>query len=111
MEVTVYDSFKTVSGYPIPDAQIRFVATKRGIGLDNMVTPDIAKSDSYRLAQADLMKWVSTAPNISQGGVSFDILYSDRERLREMAEAIYGELGETATGDTKPKYGYKGSRL
>lgn len=108
--VTVRDSLKKINAYPIPDEQLRFVAIRREIDLDITVTPEMAKSDNYRLAQADLMKWVSTAPNISQGGASFDILYSDRERLREMAKTIYEELGEVEpTG--KVKFGYKGNRL
>jgi hypothetical protein len=109
---TIYDSLKTVSGYPIPHTEIEVVAIKRGVNLGDTLTSEVMKLDSYRLAQADLMKWVSTAPNISQGDVSFDILYSDRERLREQANAVYGEFGEGAGATTgKRKYGYMGNRF
>ena len=73
-------------------------------------TKEVRQSDNYRLARADLMLWVSTAPNVSQGGESFDILYSDRERLREQANAVLSEFGE-GTEAKKVKYGYRGNRL
>lgn len=108
---TIFDSLKSVNGYPFPRTEIEVVAIKRGITLSDEFTSKVAKSDSYRLAQADLWRWVSTAPNISQGDVSFDILYSDRERLREMANAVYNELGEAAGETGKVSFGYKGSKL
>ena len=107
---TIFDSLKAVSAYPIPRSVIEDIAEGRGLDSASEATAEVRKSDSYRLARADLMLWVSTAPNISQGNVSFDILYSDRERLREQANAVLSEFGE-GTATKKVKYGYRGDRL
>jgi hypothetical protein len=70
------------------------------------------ESEAYRLAKADLMVWVSFAPNVQENGVSFDLLFSDRTLLREKANRVYGELGDEAfTQEAKSKFGYVGSRL
>jgi len=109
---TILDSLKSINGYPVPLRTFEDVATMRSLDLATEVTSDILISANYRLAKADIMRWISFAPNVNQSGVSFDILYSDRERLREMANTIYGELGDEAyIGEKKVKFGYKGSRL
>jgi hypothetical protein len=109
---TILESLKNVSGYPVPVGVFEKVATKRGLTLSGEATEDVLASAGYRLAEADVMKWVSFAPNVHQADVSYDTLYSDRQQLRETANAIYGELGDAAyIPEGKTKFGYKGSRL
>jgi hypothetical protein len=109
---TVLESLKAVSGYPVPLRAFENAAVSRSLDLDAEATPEVLSSVNYRLAKADVLKWVSFAPNISQGGITYDMLYSDRQRLREWANAIYGELGDSEyIAETRIRFGYKGNRL
>jgi hypothetical protein len=109
---TILESLKSVSGYPVPHGTFADIAVRRDLPLDGEATRDVLKSAPYRLAKADIMRWVSFAPNISQEGISFDLLYSDREQLRAQANAVYGELGDDAyIPEKKAKFGYRGDRL
>jgi hypothetical protein len=109
---TILESLKSISGYPVPDTTISNVATERGLNLADEAAPVALTSPAYCLAKADVLRWVSFAPNVQQGGVSYDLTYSDREQLRKQANAIYGEFGDAAyTPEGKTKFGYKGSRL
>ncbi|MDR0385391.1 MAG: hypothetical protein LBH60_04880 [Prevotellaceae bacterium] len=109
---TVLESLKAVSGYPVPLRAFENAAVSRSLDLDAEATPEVLSSVNYRLAKADIMRWVSFAPNVSQGGTTYDMLYPDRQRLREEANAIYGELGDSEhTPETKTRFGYKSNRL
>jgi hypothetical protein len=109
---TILESLKSVSGYPVPDVTVSVATTRRGLDLTDEATPAMLATPAYRLASADIMRWVSFAPDVSQAGVSYDMLYSDREQMRKQANAIYGELGDEAyMPESKVKFGYKGNRL
>ena len=108
---TILESLKSISGYPVPGRTFADIGIKRGLILDDEATEDVLKSPSYRLAKADIMRWVSFAPNVRQADVQYDLLYSDRSELRKAANAIYGELGDEEYIPVKVKYGYKGDRL
>jgi hypothetical protein len=109
--MTVLESLKDISGFPVPDSTIESMAIKREINLSDTVTKTIIVSNNYRLVKADILLWVSFAPNINQEGISFDISDSDRESLRKMANAVYKELGDDAYIKENVGYGYKGDRL
>jgi hypothetical protein len=109
---TILESLKSISGYPVPLRTFEDISVQRGLSLNDITKQYILNSTAYRLAKADVMRWVSFAPNINQEGISFDLLYSDREQLRKQANAIYFELGDNAyIPEPKPKWGYKGNRL
>jgi hypothetical protein len=109
---TILDSLKNISGYPVPEETIEDISVGRGLSLGDEATQDVLKSAPYRLAKADILRWVAFAPNVSQEGISFDLLYSDREQMRKQANALYGELGDEAyIPETGAKFGYKGNRL
>lgn len=109
---TVANALKAVSGYPISAHVIQGIALARGLDHTTEATTELLGSKEYRLAKADTLRWVSFAPNTSQGGVSFDLLFSDRELMRAEANTIYGALGDPLyQPKPKPRYGYKGVRL
>jgi hypothetical protein len=109
---TIRESLKSISGYPVPLETLMDISAKRGLSFDDEATLDVLKSESYQLAKADVMVWVSFAPNVQQVGVSYNMLPSDREEMRKQANAIYGDLGDGGfIAESKVKYGYKGSRL
>jgi len=109
---TILESLKSINGYPVPESTFVTVATNRNINLADEATQTVLKSSSYRLAKADVMRWVSFAPNIRQADLQYDLLYSDREKLRNAANAVYEEFEDEAfVPETKTKFGYKGSKL
>ena len=109
---TILDALKSISGYPIPLLTIETIAIKRDINLADTATKEAIAISNYRLATADVMMWVSFAPNVSQGGVDYNMLVTDREKMRAAANAIYGEFNDDAyIPDDKAKFGYKGEWL
>ena len=106
---TVLDVLKRISAYPIPLHAFIEVAEVRGLVLTAEALQHVLVGRAYKLAKADLYIWLSTAPNITQGGQSYSFTDEQRQQLREQAQALYDECVEGIK--VKPVYGYKGSRL
>jgi hypothetical protein len=108
---TVLESLKSISSYPIPQRTIEEISVKRNLTLNDTVSQNILKSTNYMLAKADLLMWLSLAPNVSQGGQNYS--FTDQQRLlfRQRANAIYDMYEDEEMEVLKPAYGYKGSRL
>lgn len=110
--MTYLETLKGVSSYPIPMRTIEEVALRRGMDLHAEPTSAELGGDSYKLATADLMMWLSAAPNVSQGGQTYSFTDEQRQQLRKRAYAIYSRLeGEDKQMESKATYGYKGTRL
>lgn len=86
------------------------IATARGLDLEEDFTLDVSSGRSYLLATADVLLWLSSAPDISQGGQSYSFTDEQRTMLRARAKALLATYDEdtTSSGIT---YGYKGGRL
>ena len=95
-----------ISIYPIPATTLHEIAVGRGLDLDGDSDTIITNREAYQLAKADVLRWLSSAPNVSQGGVSYSFSEFERAEFRRQADAIYTEYGEK-----KSRYGYKGSRI
>lgn len=104
----VTDALKQINLYPIQPSVIDNACEERGLDPLSEATKEVRASREYRLAYADICKWLGHAPNsVSQGGVTFQISDKDKQSYLNEAEGIYEELGEGG----KVIYGYKGSRL
>lgn len=109
---TVLDTLIGISAYPIPHRTLDGVAQGRGLTLSDNVTVDLLRGVAYNLARADLYLWLSTAPDISQGGQSYSFTDEQRADFRRRAYSLYGDYGDGADVTTpKTVYGYKGERL
>ena len=106
----VLDSLKSINAYPIPLRTISDTAVCRGLDLTAEATQELMQSAGYNLAKADLLLWLSHAPDISQGGQDYSFTDEQRVQLRNQANALYKEF-EGENGKKKTIYGYKGSRL
>lgn len=107
---TVLEALKGINAYPIPMRTIIEIGEARGLSLNDMATRETLKGKQFKLAKADVLMWLSIAPNISQGGQSYSFSEDQRKFLRSQANALYAECDE----DTKailPTFGYKGTRL
>lgn len=106
---TILEALKGINAYPIPFRTLVETAEGRGLSLADEATAAVLAGKAFRLATADLLLWLSLAPNVSQGGQSFSFTDEQRVRLRQRAQSIYDEYDDT--GGTGVKYGYKGSSL
>jgi len=105
--MTIIESLKCISGYPIPQNTLQNIAESRGLTPADENTPEVRKSREYKLANADVLTWLSQAPDVSQAGISYSFSDADRLNFRQKANLLYKECEE------KPKsnFGYKGNRL
>lgn len=109
---TILESLKGINSYPIPLRTLDEVAERRELDLCSEANEETKAGAGYNLALADLLMWLSFAPNISQGGQSFSFTDEQRMQFRNRARSLYDEFGtEDEAYATKTVYGYKGSRL
>lgn len=110
---TIRESLQSVTNFPIPAATIEALATKRGLDVQKAVDATVLGSRAYRLAEADIYRWLYLVANMSQGGQSYNFTADDKAHFKAEANRLYRQLGEEdkmLTG-TSSRYGYKGSRL
>ena len=107
---TVTESLQGINAYPIPARTLDTVMAKRELNGDTEATKEVLESRAFTLARADVLIWLSRAPNVSQGGQSYSFSEDERKQFRLEAGAIYADL--EPDGDlTRIKYGYRGDRL
>ncbi len=106
--MTIAQSLKSISAYPIPSATLQDIAEGEGLTIDAEVTPEARRSRSFRKAKAAVLMWLSGAPNVSQGGQSYSFSEDERKHFRNQAAAILDELGETGAAVV---FGYQGEDL
>lgn len=111
MAITVLDSLKAINRYPVPATFYASVMVARGIEGEAEADADMLTGAAYSLAKADVLIWLSNAPDISQGGQTYGFTDEQRTLMRNEAYALYKEYGDGATNTPKPTYGHKGSRL
>ena len=106
--MTLIDYLRGLTNYPVPEEALQSILSKRGLDGESTTTDD----KLLCLVTADLYSWVALAPDISQGGQSYSILYSVREYYRKRANELYRAGGEPEEEvRAKVRYGYKGERL
>ena len=66
--MTILDALRSVSAYPIPLRTFSDTAEFRGVELEAEATAQVMTTKAYRLAKADLLLWLTFAPNNSQIG-------------------------------------------
>ena len=108
--LTVLEALKGINSYPIPFRTLKETAEHRDMVLDDTATIEVLKGNGFNLCRADLLLWLSYAPDISQGGQSYSFTDEQRLRMRNLAEQLYEEFGDEENVP-KAAYGYKGSRL
>lgn len=108
---TLLSSLQAINAYPVPQSFYVTTAALRGLDLDAEISQEAVNCKAYQLTRADVLMWLSKAPNVSQGGQSYSFDEAQRRELRNEALDIYSELAEADDNTPKTIYGYKGSRL
>lgn len=101
--MTTLEALKGINSYPIPLRTFQEVSERRGIVLEDEVD---VQSRGYMLAKADILLWLTTAPQVTQGGQSYSFSEDQRLQMRRQANELYRNDVED-----KPRYGYQGSQL
>lgn len=95
---TVFEALKSCVGYPVPKDSIEAIAVRRGIyeSLQKEINSEVMDSKAYALCEADIMKYLTTVANVSEGGVSISV--NDREVFINTANSIYTRYEEPLIG-------------
>ena len=93
---TVFEALASSVGYPVPKGTIEAIAMKRGIynSLQEEINPQVMSGKAYALCEADMMKYLVTVANVSEGDVSI----SDKDILINTANSVYSAYGEPLIG-------------
>ncbi|WP_424777629.1 hypothetical protein [Porphyromonas endodontalis] len=106
--MTLSEYLRGLTNYPVSEEALQSILSKRGLDGKSTTTDD----KLLCLTTADVYRWLSTAPDISQGGQSYSLTDNIREFYRKRANELYREAGEPERVlEEHPRYGYKGERL
>lgn len=107
--MNIAQSLQSISPYPIPLATLQDIAEGLGFRAESELTQELRGSRAFRKAKALTYLYLSEAPDVSQGGISYSFSDDERKRLRNRGEAILDEIGDkTAIGVA---FGYMGEDL
>ena len=107
--MTILESLRSLSGYPIPIITIEDITDSVGLYAGNEITPELRNSTEFKRAQAKVYMWLSSAPNVSQNGISYNFSEDERKHFKALAESTYTEV--YGNGLMVNNFGYKGEDL
>lgn len=105
--MTIRQSLKSLSAYPIPPATLQDIVEGCGLSLDTELTQEMRNGKEMKRAKARAYAYLVIAPNISQNGVSFSFTAEERKQFKKLAVDLLKEIGDDTSG-LKTKYGYVG---
>lgn len=103
-------SLKGLSAYPVPPATLQNIAEETGIALQMEMTPELRAERGFKRAKALVYRFLSHAPNISQGGISYSFSEKEREHFSSMADKLFEQAGDD-DALLRGEYGYIGEDL
>ena len=89
--MTILESIKSISSYPISDNTANRILTKRGLSSSDVFSQSVAVSQAFELAEADIYLHLVSGANISEGG--YQISLTDKSNLMKLASGIYQKWG------------------
>lgn len=105
--MTIQQSLKSLTAYPIPPATLQDIAEGCGLSLDTELTQELRSGKEMKRAKARTYAYLIIAPNISQNGVSFSFTAEERKQFKKLAVDLLKEIGDD-TSSIGTKYGYVG---
>ena len=108
--MTILQSLKSLSGYPLPLDSLTNVIIEAGLVGDEEITTETYRNADYKRAKAKVYLMLAEAPDVSQGGISYSFSDEDKKHFRMQAQALLDEVGDdtSAIGD---EYGWMGEDL
>lgn len=95
--MNILTALKNSVNYPLSDNNVTSVLIGRGLDGTDDFGMEIAQSRAYRLAYADVLRFVVTMVNLSQGG---SVSQAAVAELRGTANSIYRQYDEPVIGET-----------
>lgn len=89
--MTILEAIKESVGYPISPNRANMTLLKRGLTGTDEATQAILNSREFELATADLMFWLITTANVSEGGYSVSL--TEKASINAIAKGIYAKYG------------------
>lgn len=93
----ILDALKKSVNYPLSDDNVEPILIQRGLEPNNEFDYNTANSKEYKLAYADILRFVVTMVNLQQGG---SVSQAAVAELRGTANAIYSRYEEPLIGET-----------
>lgn len=106
--MTILQSLKSLNAYPIPSMSVADICDGCGLRADMNASVEVRSSSEYIKAKALVYLWLAEAPNVTQGGISYTISDTERQRFRLKADHLLNEAGINDEGEG---FGYIGSDL
>lgn len=106
----ISELLRSVNSYPIPANVIMEAGMGYGLDIEADASPEVLQSTEYKLAKADVYKYLAGAPNISQNGISFSFTEDQRNIFLKLASSIRSEVG-VEDEESGQGYGYMGEDL
>lgn len=91
----------------MPTLTLQEAASEGGVDVGTEVTEEVRQSAAFKRAQACVLRFLSEAPNVSQGGQSYSFSESERRWFRRRAEKLLEEIGDDTDSLGIP-FGYMG---
>lgn len=88
---TIISALQSVSLYPIPTATVESALSANGLSGSDEATESVLNSSAFKRAKSSVYMFLSIAPNISQGGVSFSFTAKEKDMFRRMASELLAE--------------------
>lgn len=108
--MTILESLKSLSGYPLPQLSLENVVEEAGLTASQGITAAVRRSASYKRAKARVYLMLAEAPDVSQGGISYSFSDEDKKQFRIQAQALLDEVGDD-TSAVSDNYGWMGENL
>lgn len=91
--MTILEALKATASYPVDSNQANLILIKRGLTGTATIDQTVATGKAFELAQADLLTFLISAVNVSEG--SFSVSLSEKALIQKQASGIYAKYGET----------------
>lgn len=95
--MTIHNALKSSVNYPLSQDNVNTFLIGRGLEPEDDYDMYVLESKEYQLAYADVLRFIVTMVNLSQGG---SVTQAAVAEMRGTANAIYKKYGETLIGET-----------
>lgn len=106
--ISALHALKAISSYPIPEATLILYLGEEGISHTEPYS-DVANTAAFYKAKAKAYLYLVSAPDISQGGISFSIDSERRNWFKRLADDCLKRSG--VEPNARPHFGFVGDDL
>lgn len=109
--MTIREALKGLTGYPIPTTTLDYILTASDVDGAGEFSVAISQSAEYKRAEGYVFRYLSEAPNVSQGGVSYSFTADDRTRFANRAKSLLIAAGVEDECEMGVNFGFQGEAL